>query len=259
VWLDHRNVPPSTGHVHSHGAASTAGAPEDGVAKAQKSSIYYASIDGAQPRPEQEIAKGVCYCCKTSVAVTPRHDVYTVWRHVYPGNLRDMAFTAAHPGSPFNPIVRVSEDGWQITGCPDDGPAMVVDPQGAGHVVWPTVYPGDKPRGAIFYAVTRDSHTFEPRIEVPTLGSVKPAHPQIVLGGAGTMVVAWDEQADRVRVAAARTIGRNADGAPRFGPIIRLAEGATYYPVLAATRDGFVAAWTDAAEPSSIGVRRLVR
>jgi hypothetical protein len=33
----------------------------------------------------------------------------------------------------------VSEDGWQINGCPDDGPSMAVDGSNRAHRIWPTV------------------------------------------------------------------------------------------------------------------------
>ena len=52
----------------------------------------------------------------------------------------------------FAKPARVSEDGWAINGCPDDGPALAADPAGGVHIVWPTVIPGDEPQGALFYA-----------------------------------------------------------------------------------------------------------
>ena len=52
---------------------------------------------------------------------------------------------------------------------------------------------GEKPEGAIFYASSRDGRSFSPRTRIPTLGSPKPMHPQIVADGAGKLAVAWDE------------------------------------------------------------------
>ena len=95
----------------------------DGVAMAQKSGLYY--WGGA---PERELFKGVCYCCKTALTIGPRGEIHAAWRHVFAGNMRDMAFTMSRDGGKsFSPLLRVAEDGWSIAGCPDDGPATAVD------------------------------------------------------------------------------------------------------------------------------------
>jgi hypothetical protein len=61
---------------------------------AQKSKLYFATSDGAlAPRA---ITGGVCYCCKTAIATGPNNAVYLAWRHVYPGDVRDIAFAASH-------------------------------------------------------------------------------------------------------------------------------------------------------------------
>lgn len=71
----------------------------------------------------------------------------------------------------------MSEDGWSIHGCPDDGPALAVAPDQRVHLVWPTVIPGAAPMGALFYSVLRDDGTCARRTRIPTLGSPKPSHP----------------------------------------------------------------------------------
>jgi hypothetical protein len=178
---------------------------------------------------------------------------------VYPGNFRDMAFAASRDGGrSFSAPVRVSEDGWAINGCPDDGPAMAVDAEGAVHLVWPTVVGGENPEGALVYASTRDGRTFSPRLRVPTLGSPKPSHPQIAVDRGGRLVVAWDELVQGRRVAAAREVkvrpGRDAE----LGAIIRLAsEGPSMYPVLAPTATGWLAVWRTGGETAVIGTRVL--
>ena len=107
---------------------------------AQKSKLFFASLDGAAaPRA---VTGGVCYCCKTAL-VSTSEAVFAAWRHVYPGNLRDMAFTMSRDGGrTFAAPVRVSEDKWALEGCPDDGPAMAVDAQNRIHIVWPTLVGG---------------------------------------------------------------------------------------------------------------------
>lgn len=257
IWLDHRGL--AAGHVGggSH-AGHQSGGESDGAARAQKSGLYYTATKGS-PSSERELAKGVCYCCKTALAVGSDGSVYAAWRHVYPGNLRDMAFTVSRDaGRSFSEPVRVSEDGWVISGCPDDGPAMAVDTHGTVHLVWPTVVGGSNPEGALFYASTKDGRTFTKRTRIPTLGSLKPSHPQIVVDGSGRIAVAWDELIDGQRVAAVRALSVNADRTIGFGSIVPVSpDGPAMYPVLAASGTDIVAVWTTGGEPSVVQARRI--
>jgi hypothetical protein len=253
IWLDHRGLAAErgSGAGHSH---RQKGAAHDGVAMAQKSGLYYAAA--GSPSGERELAKGVCYCCKTALAAGPGGVLYAAWRHVYPGNLRDMAFTISRDrGKSFAAPVRVREDGWSIEGCPDDGPAMTVDAEGTAHLVWPTVLDGPSPEGALFYASTRDGRTFGRSTRIPTLGSPKPSHPQISIGRGGRLVVAWDEAIGGRRVAAARELTPGPDRVD-FGPVVTLAdEGPAMYPVLASTDAGTLAVWTTGGDASVIRTR----
>ena len=257
LWLDHRGLAgPKTDHVHGAAADET-----DGVAMAQKSSLYYASF-GAVATAERAITSGVCYCCKSAIVALPGGMLVSAWRHVYAGNMRDMAFTVSRDGGrTFATHTRVSGDGWSINGCPDDGPALAAGADRRVHIVWPTVIPGAEPMGALFYSVRRDDGSFARRTRIPTLGSPKPSHPQVVVDDAGRLVVAWDESLAGVRTAAYAVGARDSDGTVRFGTPIRLAAPGepTLYPVMASTARGVVAAWTSGAPGASvIHVRQLV-
>jgi hypothetical protein len=258
VWLDHRGLAadsPSTSPGASH-SQHQKGAGYDGVAMAQKSGLYYAGA--GSPSGERELAKGVCYCCKTALAAGPDQAIYAAWRHVYPGNLRDIAFAISRDGGrSFSSPARVSEDGWVIEGCPDDGPAMTVDAQGVVHLAWPTVIGGETPEGALLYASTRDGRTFRRPTRIPTLGSPKPSHPNIAIDRNGRIVVAWDEAIGGRRVAAARELKVASDRVD-FGPVVTLApEGPAMYPVLAATGAGMLAVWTTGGDASVVRVRAV--
>ena len=256
LWLDHRGLA-------RHRSAATAeaghrtGAAHDGVAMAQHSGLYYASVNRS-PSQERELTTGVCYCCKTALLTDRAGTLYAAWRHVFAGNLRDIAFASSQDaGRSFTAPARVSEDGWAINGCPDDGPAMAVDENGTVHLVWPSVVAGATPEGALFYASAAAGRTFTRRTRIPTLGSPKPSHPQIVVDGTGRIAVAWDERVDGRRVAALREL-RAVSGEVRFGEVVRLtADGPAMYPVLAATGDGLVAVWTTGGTPSSVASRAI--
>jgi hypothetical protein len=237
IWLDHRAMAASK----AAGNHSEHKGEHDGVAMAQQSGLYYAA-DGV---PERELFKGVCYCCKTALAVGPAGELYAAWRHVFAGNMRDMGFTMSRDGGKtFTPLTRVNQDGWSIQGCPDDGPAMAVDAKGTVHLVWPTV---KDEQGVILYATSKIGGAFSPPVRLPTLGGPKPSHPQVTVDGSGRVYVAWDEVRDGVRRAAIAPIGSKSP---------EVLDAVTSYPVMAATGSGLVAVWTSGPpDRSTIGVR----
>jgi hypothetical protein len=267
VWLDHRGLADTSASASAKGGATGSGhasGEHDGVAMAQKSRLHYATVDSTvdgspAPAPERRLAPGVCYCCKTALAPTNR-GVVAAWRHVYAGNMRDIAYTWLGSPSAADPPARVSEDGWSINGCPDDGPALAVGEDDRVHAVWPTVIPGDEPIGALFYASTPTGATaFSARQRVPTLGAPKPSHPQVAVDGTGRLFFAWDEILSGVRTAATSDAMPGSAGALQFSSPSRLApSGPTSYPVMAPLTRGVVAAFTSGAPGSSvITVRRL--
>jgi SAM-dependent methyltransferase len=263
LWLDHRGLAESAERAAGTMASATAAGHQhkgehDGDAMAQRSSLRYAALGGSAS-VDRALTPGVCYCCKTAVVALPDGRLVSAWRHVYAGNLRDIAYTESRDaGRTFAAPARVSEDGWAINGCPDDGPALAAADGGEVHIVWPTVIPGAEPIGALFYASRRDGD-FATRTRVPTLGAPKPSHPQVAVDGTGQLFIAWDEILDGVRAAAFTTGVRAADSAVRFSMPQRLATaGPTLYPVMAPLARGVIAAWTAGAPGASvIHVRRL--
>ncbi len=258
VWLDHRKLaqPQQAAvageHHHDGGAmpAKTAKtAKTDGAAMAQLSQLYVAPLDGSLA--PQAVTGGVCYCCKTAIAAGPANSLFLAWRHVYANNMRDIAFTVSRDGGrTFAAPVRVSEDKWQIEGCPDDGPAMVVDRQGAVHVIWPSVVTeGGGPVKALFHASTRDGRTFSPRERIPTQGQAN--HPQLAIDAAGALAATWDESGSGTRLLAS-AIGRaDADGRVRFIRSNSTGEIGTYPVVVSVPGAGWLRAWTTGAPASS--------
>ena len=247
IWLDHRGMAANKAGDHSAHKGD-----HDGVAMAQKSALYYS---GARAGTERELFTGVCYCCKTAMVAAPGGVLYAAWRHVFEGNLRDIALTSSRDGGKtFAPMTRVHQDGWAINGCPDDGPAMAVDAAGTLHMVWPTLLNGTD--GTLLYATAAAGKTFGKPLRVPTLGSPKPSHPQIAIDGGGRAVIAWDEVRNGVRAAALRRATATRDGQVTFGPIETLSNGPASYPVVAAVAGGVVAAWTSGPpDRSNIAVR----
>jgi hypothetical protein len=265
VWLDHRRMAAAeaskTAAAHQHGAHVEGGVmPEgmpkpDGVAMAQQSDLYFDTFgDAAVPRA---LTPGVCYCCKTALAFGSNGAIYLAWRHVYPGNFRDIAFTLSRDGGrTFAPPRRVSQDHWMLEGCPDDGPAMKTDLKGRIHIVWPAVI---TERGtqvkALFHAMSSDGQLFSPRTRIPTEGQAN--HPQLDVTANGSLVLAWDESGSGTRkIVYGRAVVDNSGRAVFTRTPLNGTPGV--YPMIAALPTGAMMAWTSGApEASTIKLSRM--
>ena len=279
LWLDHRDLIAADGaHQHSATASSATPAPMvmpkgDPTERAGLSQLMFASLPGATARASRSpgagttalsIARSVCYCCKTALAVSG-DAVYAAWRHVYPSGERDIAFTmSTNGGRTFAAPLRVSDDHWKLDGCPDNGPAMAIDASRRAHVVWPTTAEGknatakDAMALSIYYAVSRDGKSFSPRTRVPTRGSA--SHPQIVMLPNGASLVAWDEVIDGTRRLGLARATVNAAGAVSFTPVAAPDAGAgQWYPSLAASSTGAVITWVRQLEKGSTVAVAVVR
>jgi hypothetical protein len=259
IWLDHRELVERSqtaapmhhdGQAHNHGDA-------DGVARAALSKLYFARLgDGGA----HAVAGGVCYCCKTALATASDGAIYAAWRHVYPGNVRDIAFTLSRDGGrTFAAPIRVSDDQWVLDGCPENGPAIAVDDHDTVHAIWPTLVNGSisssDPTLALFYAATADDRQFSVRQRLPTEGT--PRHPQIAIGPTGVLSLVWDEQLNGTRrVVVAQGLPAER-GTTRFTRVPLAASERGEFPVVAAVDDGSVVAWTSG--PATRSVIRVER
>lgn len=249
AWLDHRELAAQGAAMAMAHADHAAASPGTGTEAAQKSKLYVGPLDGtAAPHA---ITGGVCYCCKTAMAVGKDGATYVAWRHVYSGDLRDIAFAASRDGGrTFSDPVRVSQDGWAINGCPENGPAMVVDDRNAIHVVWPTFVAGPGQTLGLFYARSTDGRTFSPRLRIPADGT--PSHVDLALDEHGSLVLVWDQLKDGSRhIMMSRRSA--ADPAAEFArPTVLPSSAGGSFPVAAGVPGAAVVAWTSATPDTSV-------
>ena len=229
---------------------------------APRQDLFHASWAPGRVPVETQVVEDVCFCCKTATTVADDGSVFLAWRHIYPGSFRDIAFGRL-ADAPFTAPLPVSEDRWELNGCPDDGPSMSLDSANAVHVAWATLLPGPPPEIGLFYAMSKDAKAFTPRVRVPTLGGIDASHPRIVLNDAGGAVV-WDELVnDERQVAFVRGTRDTAGRALRFQQPIRLsARGErALYPAAAAVSGAVFVAWTSGndRDETVIAARRVLR
>jgi hypothetical protein len=264
AWLDTRDgVPP----VSQAGGGLQPAGRKDGAAVAghqhgaspMRQDVFHAVWRPDSNPVEGAVTTSVCFCCKTSTAVSRDGATLIAFRHIYPTNLRDMAVARSTDGeNTFAAPVRVSEDGWELTGCPEDGPALGVDDNGLVHIAWPTITGPDAPRKGIFYASSSDEgRSFAPRIRLDEGTDVKQAqHPQLTAAGPAAIVV-WDEltpAGSRIRARVVTPDGE-ANTAPGLSAVVAVSDpGQVTYPAVAATPGGYVVFWTETASPRA-GIR----
>ncbi len=249
VWLDGRHAEPSSGGHHHH-ASREAGAAAPPRA-APRQDVYSAVIAADGSITEAHVARDVCFCCKTAVGVASGGRVFVAWRHIFPESMRDIALAVSGDGGrTFGPFARVSEDGWKLSGCPDDGPALAVDARDKVHIVWPTLVDGAEPRKAIFYSFTTDGTSFAPRLQMSSAAIEDAGHPQLAVDEAGNVAAAWDEHTGEKRNIVVRL---SRQGSNRFEPaVILTADGSGLNPFVAGLRRGFLVAWATGGEASAI-------
>jgi hypothetical protein len=254
VWLDHRELAApanATPAAHDHGAMKMPSHDPSSVGREQLSKLYFQRLDGSTPAAA--LTGGVCYCCKTSVVAGAGATFYAVWRHVYAGNMRDIAFaTSRDGGRTFSAPVRVSEDKWMLDGCPENGPALTTSGRDV-IVIWPTLVAasrGGESMMQLFAASTRDGKTFTPRMAMPTEGV--PRHPQIAMAPGGMVVAAWDEGVNGRRQV---VMSFSNTPVPHFMRRRVMAdEDTAEYPAIAAGDSAVLVAWT-----SGTGVKSAIR
>ena len=251
VWLDGRAA-------HKKIAAmGHAGVPHKGQPPQE---IYHGTLTADGRMIETRIAEDVCFCCKTAVAVDPRGGVLTAWRHVFPGSMRDIAFAKSTDGGRhFSSLVRVSEDNWELNGCPEDGPSLAVDSAGIIHIAWTTVVNDGEPYKALFYATSRDGKVFSPRARVPTSRTITPGHPQLVLTSNGGAAIAFDEAAPGMRRVSLARVSRT--GAFQPPQVLSDDDAASHPVIIQTTTDELLVAWAsrpaNSSNSSTIRLRRI--
>jgi hypothetical protein len=159
AWLDERNVEPEPAADMKMKGSSSGHHMES-----NRELFFSSSQDGGRSfSPNRSLAKDVCPCCKTKLAVGKDGRIYVSWRQVLPGDFRHIAVSSSSDqGSTFAKAAIVSDDEWVLKGCPVSGAALSVEADGTLRVLW--YAGGDKGERGIYSAESRDGgQTFSSR------------------------------------------------------------------------------------------------
>ncbi len=231
VWLDGRN---------------TGNAGHDGHGSRGAMSLRAATLDRDGARyDEAALDERVCDCCSTSAARTPQGAV-VVYRDRSDDERRDISIVSLSQEGWSTPRT-VHDDGWEIKGCPVNGP--VVATAGAGvAVAWFTAAQAI-PRVKVAFS-SDEGNTFGPPTTVDDGRPV--GRVDLVVLPDGSALISWVEKTADGAEIRVRRVHPDGTHAPSTTVAPTSASRASGFPHLARRGPEIYVAWTDTAAPSTI-------
>lgn len=213
------------------------------------SALYYATSRdfGKTWSANTKLADHTCECCRIGLAIGPDGTAVAQWRHLFAGGVRDFATAELKPGAP---VVRASEDGWEIAACPHHGGDLAIDPAGRRHYVW---FTGSAKGMGLFYRYAEGAQ-FSVPLPFGNLDA-QAGHPT-VHADAQQVNVVWREFDGRVyRLRRMQSADR---GATWSAPVtLAEAEGATDLPLFVQGARTPLLAWGTAEGVRVIDLREV--
>ena len=234
VWLDGRNF------KGEHDPSS-------------EMSLMFSKVAGNRFRNEFTIDSRVCDCCQTAAART-RDGIFIAYRDRSDKEIRDISYVRLSSGQ-WNQPKTLHADGWQIDGCPVNGPAVEAD----GDTVVVAWYTGAGDKGRVRVAFSKNSgESFQKPVQVDD-GNPS-GRVDVVLLEDQSAVVSWlENQSDKgasIRIRQIFTDGRTGQSLTVADTTKARSSG--FPRMVRAGKDLFLA-WTYTADPPVIRLARIKR
>jgi hypothetical protein len=202
--------------------------------------------------PETVLDERVCDCCQTDAAVADGAMVL-VYRDRSETEVRDISVVRYVGGRWSEPLL-LAADGWEINGCPVNGPAIAA----AGRNVAVAWFTAASEKSLVKMALSSDSGaTFAAPIVIDDqrpLGRV-----DVVMLADGSALVSWLQQVE----GSARLQARRIAPTGRADPPMTVAESSgarsSGFPRMVRSGDEVLIAWRDADDPPRVRSAVLVR
>lgn len=213
------------------------------------SSVYYATSSdfGKTWTANGKLADNSCECCRIGLAIGPDGGAVAQWRHLFAGGVRDFATAPLKPGAP---VLRASEDGWEISACPHHGGDLSIDAGGRRHYVW---FTGSTRKPGLFYRYAEGAQFSTPR----AFGDLdaQAGHPTVFADGKQVAVVWREFDGRHYRL---RRMHSSDRGETWSAPsTVAEAEGATDLPLFVQGAAQPLVAWGTAAGVRIIDLREV--
>jgi hypothetical protein len=186
---------------------------------------------------EQLVDDLVCDCCQTDVAVSAKGPI-AVYRDRNVGEIRDIYVTRFADGR-WQPGTAIADDGWQIAGCPVNGPAIDTD----GEFVVVAWFTAANERTAVCAALsTNGGRTFRDPLEIASQNVS--GHVGVAIVDRSSAAVSWVESDQRgTNAINIRAVTKSGN----LGPVQTV--GRTnlrrIYPQMLRKDDKLILVWTD--------------
>ncbi|NNC56505.1 MAG: hypothetical protein HKO12_03035 [Woeseiaceae bacterium] len=186
---------------------------------------------------EQLVDDIVCDCCQTDVAVAENGPI-AVYRNRTVDEIRDIFVTRLVDGQ-WEPGAAIADDGWEIAGCPVNGPA--IDAQGnLVAVAWFSA-PDNEP--VVRATLSTDGgRSFKEPVEIATKGSS--GHVGVAVLDRTSAVVSW-VQSDNRGTNAINIRGVTTGGLLSPVKTVGRSDLSRIYPQMIRSDDNLILAWTD--------------
>jgi hypothetical protein len=232
VWLDGRNFK-ENGH-EGHGPS------------ANQMTLRFATIDANSKVSEDVVLDSrVCECCQTSAALTSEGAI-VVYRDRSEKEIRDISVVRFSKGRWTEPRT-VNADGWEIQGCPVNGPSVSADGKRVA-IAWFTAAK-ETPRVKVVFSSDAGATLASP---IPVDEGSPVGRVDVLMLTDGSALVSWLERTAKggeVKVRRVRPDGSRDEA-------ITVAESSAArvsgFPQMARAGDEIIFAWTDPGVPSRV-------
>lgn len=189
-----------------------------------------------------------CDCCQTSAVAVPG-GLLAAYRDRTAEELRDISLVR-FDGERWSPPATLHADGWTVSGCPVNGPALASSGARVA-AAWFTapgakkrMEGGDPPRGRVYVSFSEDGgRTFKPPARVD--GGDPEGRVDVELLPDGSATVSWLES----RSGKADLVARRVTRAGKLRPVLTVAESsrarATGFARMAVLGSDLLIAWTE--------------
>lgn len=186
-----------------------------------------------------------CTCCQTSAAVTGDNELLVVYRDRSLEEIRDISIVR-ETSQGWSTPQPVSVDGWNIEGCPVNGPAIdTVD--GNAAVAWFTAA-NDFPKVKVAFS-SDDGITFAKALEIDT--SAPSGRVDVIQLKDGSVLVTWVKQTVQGEAILICSV-KPQEGCVRPEIVAISPSGRTVgFPRMTLGKGGVFIAWTEPTNPSA--------